>query len=433
MASKNIRGDYDTIIIGSGISGLASACILGRVGRKVLVLEQHDRPGGCLHSFHASGFTFSSGNHYLGHFDDMAKKLVSVCGSCVHKHTPHSETFIWDEKKSVSENNWEDIFECTKSKITSMADTMWWIAFIKLAPEWLALLAWAFLCLFHPSSFQPYRSYVKSKWFQMQEGDVGCEPVAMVGAAVSRHYMTGLSRLDPRFVYHCCKTIKRQGGSVVVGKTVVKVTSKGVYIKDGDFVPATTVISSVGALATCSFSNIPLVQKSVQEIGQNVCHRFVFLGLDAPSANVGLPEGVVWIKDNEKYVFASFDDQNGKCAVHLIAEGMKPADMIELFLKHYPIKKHIVYEDSATKHSAKKYLGRFASYGLSCRRDRFCKYRHVRALRPNTSKKYLFLTGQDILLPGIVSALTTAMMTCRQVEGVSLWDTLTKNDIMDRI
>ena len=267
----------------------------------------------------------------------------------------------------------------------------------------------------------------------MQEGDVGCEPVAMVGAAVSRHYMTGLSRLDPRFVYHCCKTIKRQGGSVVVGKTVVKVTSKGVYIKDGDFVPATTVISSVGALATCSFSNIPLVQKSVQEIGQNVCHRFVFLGLDALSANVGLPEGVVWIKDNEKYVFASFDDQNGKCAVHLIAEGMNPADMIELFLKHYPIKKHIVYEDSATEHSAKKYLGRFASYGLSCRRDRFCKYRHVRALRPDTSKKYLFLTGQDILLPGIVSALTTAMMTCRQVEGVSLWDTLMKNDIIDRI
>ena len=45
----------------------------------------------------------------------------------------------------------------------------------------------------------------------------------------------------------------------------------------------------------------------------------------------------------------------------------------------------------------------------------------------------LYLTGQDILMPGIASSLMTAMMTCRQVLGVSLVDTILQNDIMDRI
>lgn len=39
---------YDYIIIGSGINALVAAALLGRKGRKVLVLERNDRIGGCL-------------------------------------------------------------------------------------------------------------------------------------------------------------------------------------------------------------------------------------------------------------------------------------------------------------------------------------------------------------------------------------------------
>ena len=78
MASQKVHDeDYDVIIIGSGISGLTCACILGKLGKKVLVLEQHDRPGGCLHTFNEGGFKFSSGNHYLGEFDKVSQKLIS--------------------------------------------------------------------------------------------------------------------------------------------------------------------------------------------------------------------------------------------------------------------------------------------------------------------------------------------------------------------
>lgn len=57
---------YDTIIIGSGAGGLACAICLAERGQKVLVLEQHDVPGGWCHSFYLNGHRFTPGVHYVG-------------------------------------------------------------------------------------------------------------------------------------------------------------------------------------------------------------------------------------------------------------------------------------------------------------------------------------------------------------------------------
>lgn len=58
--------EIDTIIIGSGAGGLSSAICLSRAGQRVLVLEQHDVPGGWCHSFYLNGHRFSPGVHYIG-------------------------------------------------------------------------------------------------------------------------------------------------------------------------------------------------------------------------------------------------------------------------------------------------------------------------------------------------------------------------------
>tara|TARA_R110002124_G_scaffold227889_1_gene393214 strand:- start:120293 stop:121963 length:1671 start_codon:yes stop_codon:yes gene_type:complete len=60
---------YDVIIIGSGVGGLSAAICLAREGKKVLVLEQHDVPGGWCHSFYLNGFRFTPGVHYVGLLD----------------------------------------------------------------------------------------------------------------------------------------------------------------------------------------------------------------------------------------------------------------------------------------------------------------------------------------------------------------------------
>ena len=58
---------WDAIVIGSGIGGMAAAAALSRVGRSVLLLEQHETLGGLTRSFSRDGFTWDVGMHYLNY------------------------------------------------------------------------------------------------------------------------------------------------------------------------------------------------------------------------------------------------------------------------------------------------------------------------------------------------------------------------------
>lgn len=53
--------DYDVIVIGAGNGGLSAGAILSKQGRKVLVLEQSPRVGGCCSTFEKEGYHFDVG------------------------------------------------------------------------------------------------------------------------------------------------------------------------------------------------------------------------------------------------------------------------------------------------------------------------------------------------------------------------------------
>lgn len=53
------------IIIGSGVGGLATACILGQAGWGVTVYEKNEQPGGRLGVFEEQGFRFDTGPSWL--------------------------------------------------------------------------------------------------------------------------------------------------------------------------------------------------------------------------------------------------------------------------------------------------------------------------------------------------------------------------------
>ncbi len=57
---------YDAIIIGAGIGGLVCGCYLAKAGMKILICEQHYKPGGYCTSFTRKGFTFDAAAHSFG-------------------------------------------------------------------------------------------------------------------------------------------------------------------------------------------------------------------------------------------------------------------------------------------------------------------------------------------------------------------------------
>jgi phytoene dehydrogenase-like protein len=65
--ASNLASDaHDVVVIGSGMGGLSAGLVLAKKGFKVCVLEQHYRPGGCLHQFFRNRIPFETGFHYVG-------------------------------------------------------------------------------------------------------------------------------------------------------------------------------------------------------------------------------------------------------------------------------------------------------------------------------------------------------------------------------
>ncbi|MBL9038993.1 MAG: NAD(P)/FAD-dependent oxidoreductase, partial [Archangium sp.] len=75
-------GPWDDIVIGSGMGGMTAAALLAKVGRRVLVLEQHYEPGGFTHTFKRPGYRWDVGVHAVGEVT-----MRSLTGRLLHALT----------------------------------------------------------------------------------------------------------------------------------------------------------------------------------------------------------------------------------------------------------------------------------------------------------------------------------------------------------
>ncbi len=89
------------VIIGSGISGIATSLRLRKKGYEVVVYETNDYPGGKLTSFTKDGFRFDAGPS-LFTMPNLVEELFELYGEDVSKH------FQYKKKEVVCNYFWED-------------------------------------------------------------------------------------------------------------------------------------------------------------------------------------------------------------------------------------------------------------------------------------------------------------------------------------
>ena len=77
---------YNTIVIGGGLAGLVAGATLTKFGKKVLLLEQHFKPGGCATTFKRGDFIMEVGLHEINGLDETDFKAEIYKMLEVDKH-----------------------------------------------------------------------------------------------------------------------------------------------------------------------------------------------------------------------------------------------------------------------------------------------------------------------------------------------------------
>ncbi|CAL2089723.1 all-trans-retinol 13,14-reductase [Tenacibaculum sp. 190524A05c] len=336
-----LQEQYDTIVIGSGMGGLATAAILAKEGQKVLVLERHYTPGGFTHIFKRKGYEWDVGIHYIGdvqrensilkkifdyvsndqlNWEDMGevydriiigdKQYDFVKG--VKNFKAKMISYFPEEEKAIN-TYIKLVFEAVKtSKNYYISKT--------ISPLLNTLIGGFLKKPFYKYSDKTTYEVLKSltnneeliKVLTGQYGDYGLPPKQSsfsMHASVARHYFGGGSFPvggSSQIVNTISPVISDAGGTILTNAEVDEVIVKGnkavgVKMLDGKEIFARNIVSNAGIITTYT-KLLPqsTVQKhklfdNLQKVKPSVAHVSLYIGLDGSPEELEIPKTNYWI------------------------------------------------------------------------------------------------------------------------------------------
>lgn len=452
---QKIKDKYDVVIIGAGIGGLVCGCYLAKAGMKVLIAEQHYKPGGYCTSFTRHGFTFDAAAHSFGSYrrDGNMNKVL--------------RELDLDKRIKIKRYDPSDIIISPDYKITFWADIDKTIqglqhAFLNEAKNISNFIQ--YLTTSKPIDFAALRRKTfKDLLDQYFNNDKlkailslpilgnGALPPSLISAFTGSkifaefildggYYPDGGMQTLPDVL---AERFKELGGELKLSCFVKKIKVKdnrviGVILKKADFIPSKYVVSNCDARQT--FFKL-LERKVVKEevlnkIGSmtpSLSLFILYLGIDKPVRFLPKPGTNVWFLPHyniEDMYLSAKDRKINNFDAHMVR--LSPDKKTVLAFVNAPFKnkkfwndnkykfidafinriekytipglsKHLVYKDAATPHTLYRYTLNYkgAAYGWASTPSQL----FTPELRQTTQLKGLFLTGhwttQTQGLPGV--------------------------------
>ncbi len=337
--AERLQGTWDAIVIGSGIGGLATAALLARAGKRVLVLERHYVAGGFTHTFRRPGYEWDVGVHYIGEvhharsvlrqvFDDVSEnrlqwaRMEDVYDRVIVDGRPFD--FVAGRERFIETLG--DAFPRERDAIRQYVEVVRTAArasngfFTERAlPPLLGALARPFMTRdFRKWSDRTTHDVLQSLGaspelqgvLAAQYGDYGLPPKQSsfaIHATVAKHYLDGGNYPvggASAIANTIAPTIEQAGGRIVVAADVERVIVEsgravGVRLKDGAEARARVVVSSAGVMTTFAAllrpEDAPWAVPRRREVQPSVSHVCLYLGMKATGAELGLRQTNLWI------------------------------------------------------------------------------------------------------------------------------------------
>lgn len=339
--SPELHESYDVIIIGSGMGSLATAAILAKEGKRVLILERHYVAGGFTHVFKRKGYEWDVGIHYIGELQrehSVLKKLFDYISDGKLKWADMGEiydrviigdktydfvkgakqfkaqltSYFPDEEKAISDYI-DLVFKAVRtSKNYYMSKAL--PPFVEKCIGWY--LRKPFYKYSDKTTYEVLRSLTSNKELikvlTAQYGDYGLTPKQSsfsMHASVVRHYLDGGSFPiggSSEIVKTIAPVIASSGGSILISADVDEVIVRkgvaiGVKMSDGKKFNAEYIISNAGLITTYTQLFSPeIVQKFqlnrfLKKVKPSVAHASLYIGLEGSPEELNLPKTNYWI------------------------------------------------------------------------------------------------------------------------------------------
>lgn len=345
---RPVREVYDAIVIGSGVGGLAAAALLGRHGRRrVLVLERHYAVGGFTHVFRRPGYEWDVGVHYVGDtqpgtllralFDEITGEQLAwadmgpvydrvILGDATFDF-PRGEAALRArllERFPAEAAAIDRYFALVHETVAAMEDYFAGKAF----PPLLGAVAMPLARRrFFRHADRTTREVLESLTgdqrligvLTAQWGDYGLPPAASsfaIHALVAHHYFGGASYPvggAARIAETVAPVIRAAGGELLSNAEVAEVVVEGnraVGVRmaaDGAVLRAPLIVSDAGVANT--FGRLvpaPVAARhglraALAALPPSIAHACLYVGLRGSAAELGLGRANLWVHPDEHH------------------------------------------------------------------------------------------------------------------------------------